>query len=101
MKDKTEKSAVTPGPIAPAGELLGNMLLSLNQPADARHAFESTLVKEPNRFWSLYGAAEASKLLGDRQTAKLYFSKLLNIAQHADEPGRPELAEARAELLRP
>ena len=32
-EDATEKNAVTPGPIAPARELLGDMLLELKQPA--------------------------------------------------------------------
>ena len=34
-EDATEKSAVTPGPLAPARELLGDMLLELRRPAAA------------------------------------------------------------------
>ena len=67
------------------------------QPADALKEFEATLTKEPNRFRSLYGAAEAAKQAGDRQTAQTYFQKLLKVAEHADNPGRQELAEARSE----
>ena len=48
MEDGTEKAAVTPGPLAPARELLGDMLLQRNQPADVLKAFEATLKKEPN-----------------------------------------------------
>ena len=33
LEDATEKSAVTPGPLAPARELLGEMLLQMGQPA--------------------------------------------------------------------
>jgi hypothetical protein len=98
MEDKTEKSAVTPGPLAPAREMLGELLLELKRPSEALKEFELTLVKEPNRFLSLYGAAEAAKLNHDRQTAKTYFQKLLVVAEHADQPGRPELAEARREV---
>ena len=58
MEDGTEKSAVTPGPLAPARELVGEMLLQLNQPADALKEFEATLKKEPNRFRALSGAAQ-------------------------------------------
>jgi len=94
QEDKTEKSAVTPGPLAPARELLGDLLLELKQPSEALKEFESTLTKEPNRFWSLYGAAEAAKLSGDRSTAQTYFMKLLKVAAHADKPERPEMAEA-------
>ena len=48
LEDSTEKSAVTPGPLAPARELLGEMLLELKEPAQARKEFEATLKKEPN-----------------------------------------------------
>ena len=100
MEDKTEKSAVTPGPLAPARELLGELLLELRRPSEALKEFESTLMKEPNRFRSLYGAAEAAKLNGDRQTAQLYFQKLLKVAERADQTGRPELAEAHSSEAR-
>jgi len=98
LEDKTEKSAVTPGPIAPARELLGELLMELKRPPEALKEFESTLVKEPNRFGSLYGAAEAAKQSGDGKTAKIYFKKLLMVAAHGDQPGRRALAEARREV---
>ncbi|HEY2169774.1 MAG TPA: hypothetical protein VGJ30_09130 [Candidatus Angelobacter sp.] len=90
----TEKNAITPGPLTPARELLGELLLELKRPAEALKEFEATLTKEPNRFRSLYGAAEAAKLAGDRQTAQKYFRQLLKVAERADKPGRQELAEA-------
>ncbi len=98
QEDETEKSAVTPGPLAPAREQLGDLLLELKQASEALKEFESTLVKEPNRFRSLYGAAEAARLGGDRQTEQIYFKKLLKIAERADQPGRQELAEAHREI---
>jgi hypothetical protein len=97
MEDKTEKNAITPGPLAPAHELLGDLLLELKRPAEALEEFEATLTREPNRFRSLYGAAEAAKLAGDRQTAQTHFKKLLTVAERADHPGRRELDEARNE----
>ena len=48
-EDATEKSAVTPGPLAPARELLGDMLMQLNRPAEANAEYRATLLKEPNR----------------------------------------------------
>jgi len=48
-EDATEKSAVTPGPLAPARELLGDMLVELNRPAEAKAEYRATLLKEPNR----------------------------------------------------
>ena len=56
-EDATEKSAVTPGPLAPARELLGDMLLSLNRAEEARAEYRTTLQKEPNRRHALNGLA--------------------------------------------
>jgi hypothetical protein len=94
-EDATEKNAVTPGPIAPARELLGEMLLEMKQPGQARVEFEATLAKEPNRFRAVYGAAKAAEVSGDRASARRYSEQLLKICDRADTPGRPELAEAR------
>jgi hypothetical protein len=48
-EDATEKSAVTPGPLAPARELLGDMLVALGRPAEARAEYRATLTREPGR----------------------------------------------------
>lgn len=95
LEDKTQLASVTPGPLAPAREMLGEMLLAHSQPADALTAFEASLVQEPNRFWSLYGAAASARQAGDGAKAHAYFQKLLAMAQHADRPERPQLIEAR------
>jgi tetratricopeptide (TPR) repeat protein len=95
LEDATEKSAITPGPLAPARELLGEMLLQVNQPADALAEFEATLKKEPNRFRAVYGAAKAASLAGNRQKARTYYAQLLRICERADAPGRPELQDAQ------
>ena len=96
LEDGAEKSAVTPGPLAPARELLGEMLLQMNQPGQALEQFEATLKREPNRFRALYGAARAAQLKGDSETSRRYFGALLKVCEHADKPGRRELAEAMA-----
>jgi tetratricopeptide (TPR) repeat protein len=95
MEDASEKAAVTPGPLKPARELLGEMLLQIGQPAEALAAFEATLRKEPNRFRATLGAARAAEAAGHRQQASAYYASLLTLAQSADQPGRKELAEAR------
>jgi tetratricopeptide (TPR) repeat protein len=94
-EDGTEKSAITPGPLAPARELLGEMLLELNQPADALEQFKTTLGKEPGRFHAIYGAAHAAQLGGNREASQKYFRELLKVCANSDEPGRSEIAEAR------
>jgi len=101
LEDTTEKAAVTPGSLAPARELLGEMLLELHRPSEARQEFEATLEKEPNRFRTLSGAARAASMAGDRSTARRYYARLLEICAHADTPGRSELAAARAATARP
>jgi tetratricopeptide (TPR) repeat protein len=95
MQDKTEKSAVSPGPIAPARELYAEMLLEAKQLPEALAAFEASAKQEPRRFRGVYGAAKTAKLLNDPRAAK-YYAELKEITAKADTPGRPELAEARA-----
>jgi len=100
MEDGTEISAVTPGPLSPARELLGEMLLEMNNPAKALVQFEASLKKEPRRFRSLYGAARAAQLSGSSDLSQKYFGELLTVCAHSDKPGRPELKEARASLAK-
>jgi tetratricopeptide (TPR) repeat protein len=75
LEDGTEKSAVMPGPLAPARELLGEMLLEMKKPAQALEQFEATLTKEPRRFRALYGAARAAQLSGNPEASQRYFGK--------------------------
>lgn len=93
-EDSTEKLPVTPGAIVPARELLGEMLFEANQPAPALEAFEASLKLTPERFNSLYGAARAAQLAGDRQKASAYYSKLLANCPKATAD-LPELREAK------
>jgi tetratricopeptide (TPR) repeat protein len=95
LEDGTEKSAITPGPLAPARELLGEMLLQVNEPEQAFEQFEATLKKEPSRFRALYGAAHAAQLSGNREASQKHFRDLRKVCQRADKPGRPELQEAQ------
>ena len=95
LEGATEKAAVTPGPLKPSRELLGEMLLQLGRPAEALAEFELAMKSEPNRFRSTYGAARAAQAAGQPQKAGAYYAGLLQIAAKADQPGRPELIEAR------
>jgi tetratricopeptide (TPR) repeat protein len=94
-EDKTEKAAVTPGPLAPARELLGEMLLQMEKPSAALQAFEATLKKEPNRFRALSGAIRAATLAGQGDRAREHAQTLLKICPKADASARPELAAAK------
>jgi len=94
LEDGTEKSAVTPGPLAPARELLAEMLLQMNEPRQALEQFAATLKREPRRFRSVYGAAHAAQLSGRRDSSQEYFRELLKVCARANKPARPELEEA-------
>lgn len=62
QEDAVEKLPVTPGPIVPAREQLGSLLLQQKQTAAALKEFHTALVDAPNRRGSLQGVAQASKL---------------------------------------
>ena len=94
LEDGTDKSVLTSGPLSPARELLGEMLLRMNDPGKALVQFEATLVREPRRFRSLYGAAIAAKRSGRGELSRQYFGTLLTVCSLADKPGRPEIEEA-------
>ena len=75
-EDATEKGAITPGPLAPARELLADMLLALGRPADALVEYRQTLTREPNRYRSLDGARRAAGAAGDGAAAGQYAALL-------------------------
>ena len=97
LEDTTEKHPVTPGLVAPARELLGDMLLEANQPAEALKAYERSIAIEPNRFRALYGAGRAAELAGDRKRGRTYYTRLVSLADGADAERR-EIRQAKAFL---
>jgi tetratricopeptide (TPR) repeat protein len=99
LEDRTEKHAVTPGPVLPARELLGELLMELDRPALALPEFEKVLQTSPNRFNAIYGAGRAAELCRNRNKAGEYYSKLVMLSDHADSQ-RLELQNARSFLER-
>jgi hypothetical protein len=87
-EDATEKSAVTPGPLAPARELLGDMLMELGRPADALTEYRRTMAKEPKRYRTLDGARRAASAAGDRTAAAIYASELETLTGSVKRPRR-------------
>ena len=61
-EDAIEKLPVTPGPIVPAREQLGYLLLEQNRPDLARQEFEKALVSSPGRRGAQLGVARAGEL---------------------------------------
>jgi tetratricopeptide (TPR) repeat protein len=101
LESSTEEHPVTPGALVPAREMLGEMLLELNQPTAARDEFEASLRAEPNRLRGVYGAARAAELLaGDLGKAKLLYGRLVALTMQADTE-RPEIQKAKAFMAKP
>ena len=98
IEDKSEKNIVTPGRLLPARELLGDMLMELKRPADALKEYAASQQREPNRYRGLYGAGQAAAQSGNRDKARHYFSKLVEMAGSGDL--RPEMENARRYLAR-
>jgi hypothetical protein len=48
-EEAVEKLPITPGPVVPAREQLGELLLNLNRPAEALHEFKAALILAPGR----------------------------------------------------
>ena len=94
-EEVTDKHPVTPAELLPARELLGDMLLALGRYAEARKAYQQTLRREPGRARTLFGAARAAQLAGDRAAATNGYRVFLKLMSKADGD-RPELAIARA-----
>jgi hypothetical protein len=99
-EDATEKHPVTPGPVVPARELLGEILLDVGRPADALQEFEASQQREPNRLRGYYGVARAAELAGDTAKARTAYGQLVTLAAQADAD-RPEVARAKAFLAKP
>ena len=81
----------------PAREMLADMLLEMNQPAQALTEYEADLKFNPNRFDGLYGAAHAAELADKHDQANTYYAQLVKVCDGA-KSDRPELSRARGLL---
>jgi tetratricopeptide (TPR) repeat protein len=96
-EDRTEKHALTPGPLAPSRELYGFMLLDRGKAKEALAAFEATKAKEPNRFQGYAGAAKAADALGDKDGVRRNYQQLVALTADADTE-RPDALAAKKHL---
>jgi tetratricopeptide (TPR) repeat protein len=94
LEGNTTKHPVTPGEVLPADELLGDMLLALNNPVEALQAYETDLEGHPNRFNGVYGAAIAAEQSGNKEKAMAYFKALLTLSENSNSD-RLEIVEAK------
>jgi tetratricopeptide (TPR) repeat protein len=66
LEDSTDKHPVTPGPVLPAREQLGDLLLELSRPREALAAYEVSNRTAPNRRNGVAGAERARAALEGR-----------------------------------
>jgi hypothetical protein len=95
-EDRTEKAAISPGPLAPARELLADMQLAAGRLEEARRSYEAVLRREPGRLRSALGAGLAAERAGDRAAAAAHYRTALTIAEGGNRPGRAALEHARS-----
>jgi tetratricopeptide (TPR) repeat protein len=80
----------------PAREMLGDMLLELQQPRQALDEYRQALKLSPNRFNGLYNAGRAAEALGDKAQTKSYYAALLKSTDGGSHSERPEFAHVKA-----
>jgi tetratricopeptide (TPR) repeat protein len=97
QEDDSQKDVAMENRLWPMRELLGEMLLALEEPGLALKEFEASLRSARNRYRGFYGAAKAAERSGDKQKARSYYEKLVALCDHADTE-RPELGEAKKYL---
>ena len=96
-EDLLGKNPVSPGALVPMREQLGDLLLQLGRPKDARVEYEASLKIYPGRFQALYGAGLAAERSGDAGGARDYYVKLAQQTPKADG-SRPEMRHLREYL---
>ena len=97
LEDRSEKHIVTPGRMLPARELLGDMLLELQQPAAALKEIEQSQQREPNRLRGYALAARAAVAAGQPEMARTHYARLVELTQRADT-ALPDVASAKTWL---
>ena len=85
LEETIEKHPVTPGPLLPARELQGDLLLELGKSAEAQAAYEKTLQREPRRARALYGVARSAELAGNDDVARKRYREVLELMKKADK----------------
>ena len=95
VEDSVDKHPVTPSAVLPARELLGEMLLLAERPAEALEAFEASLAISQNRLNSLSGAGRAAELAGDAKKAGEYYADVVALIGEREDVDRPRVVDAR------
>ncbi|MBZ5505416.1 MAG: hypothetical protein LAO78_08010 [Acidobacteriia bacterium] len=78
-EDAVEKLPVTPGPVVPAREQLGDLLAQSGRPDAALAEYEKTLQSAPGRRGALRGALDSARAAGAKSKSSYYEAALKNL----------------------
>ncbi len=98
MAEKQESSGDEPDGGLPAREMLADMLIEMKRPEQALAEYKTGLKFFPNRFNSLYGAAQAAEMAGQASEATEYYAVLVKTCEGSSSE-RPELAKAKQAVV--
>ncbi|MGZ4839567.1 MAG: hypothetical protein ACXVZR_13540 [Terriglobales bacterium] len=76
LEDSSEKSALTPGPVLPARELMADLLMEVHRPQEALDEYAASLKTAPHRFHAVRGAVRAAEAARQHETARMYLHEL-------------------------
>jgi tetratricopeptide (TPR) repeat protein len=98
-EDASIKHVAMENRLYPMRELLADLLLEARRAKAAAVEYERALKLTPNRYRGLLGAARAAEAIGDSTAARAYYSRVIELSEHADG-ARPELEHVKAYLER-
>jgi len=98
IAEKQESSGEESDGEIPAREMLADILLETKRPDQALVEYKASLKFFPNRFNSLYGAAQSAEMAGQASQAAEYYALLVKTCE-GSASSRPELAKAKQAVV--
>jgi tetratricopeptide (TPR) repeat protein len=98
IAEKQEASGDESDYETPAREMLADMLLEMKRPEQALAEYKTSLKFFPNRFNSLYGAAQSAEMAGQISAATEYYAVLVKTCEGGSS-ARPDLAKAKQAVV--
>jgi hypothetical protein len=94
LEDSSEKHVAMENRLYPMRELLADLLMQQDHPAEALIAYEASMKSTPRRLRGFFGAAKAAEASGDNERRARYFRELVQLTRQGDLD-RAEIREAR------
>lgn len=84
LEEASDKHPVTPGNVLPSRQLLAELLMVQNQPAEALAEFDRSLQRDPNRLRATRGAMDAAQAAGEAEAARQYEQNVARLTAVGD-----------------